>query len=997
MMIIKEINIRNFRSHKNTNISFNKGITTIIGQNGSGKSSIFEAMNYALYAKSNAKIDDLKKRDTNYFIVELVFEIGGVEYRVLRRRGKGGNEDKLYINGRSSPSVEGNSEVNNKIKEILGIDRDVFLNAIYIKQGEISNLINLKPAERKKLIGKLLGIDKYEKTWEELKNVIVELNGKLEYIKGELNQIDSTKNDIDKLKEEISTKEKKLLELQNKYDVVEKIKEEKEEIINQYNKKEKRFNELNNTLAKLNYDIESLKKDIDNLKNDLEDIDKYRDILIKNNEEYIKFCEIEKDLKEISKKITDYKEYYNKFNKLNGMLENLEKNLTTIKNTLKNINPENKDAETIKNEIEYIKKEIDTLDKIMDKLKDLENINKELNEIEKNKKELKENEKYYQEYLNLNNKLKELNKELVNFEKLKEKERNIDFQIDSLIKKKNELQRELADFDKIESKINAEKELTKKYDELLEKIKNLNKLMAEKETKINQMDEAIEKLEKTDNKCPVCKSNIDAGKKEELLKTYCTEIEKEKQRLVKLNKKYNNYNCELKKLKNELEEIGKLKDEFGKLKEKKINLENVEKELNDYQNELIKLKKEINKYTSVENEIKSLEKKKNDLEEFYNKYNFCLEYLKNKNEQEIIKNRENILKFVKNYDKIMVNDKKKELNNDLEKLNNILGLINDKDKNENELKKILEEIENVRKEAELYVELEQKKSKMENEKSKHEYGYNNYKNALAILENYSKRYGTDVDSLINVVNELLIHKNRKIEEMDNNRKNILEDIENLDYDETFHNRLKEDYKKISSDLGDINNQIIETTSFLKSKRDLLQKQENKLDELHRKEKEKENLEGYIDYLRDIRENIFSKNGFQQYLREKYIPLIQRYTNEIFSEFELPYCHIQIMNDYDIVVDNLPVKNLSGGEQIAVSLALRLGIAKAVCNNVQCIILDEPTAFLDEDRRKNLLNIFGNIKTISQIFVISHHDELEQVADNIITVKKIGDDSKIKIN
>ena len=173
-MIIKEINIKNFRSHKNTSISFNKGITTIIGENGSGKSSIFEAMNYALYAKTNnIRREELIKRGTNYFTVELTFEIGGNEYKVIRKRGKGGNEDKLYING--SPSVESSNEVSSKIKEILGIDRDVFLNAIYIKQGEISNFIHLNPAERKKLIGKLLGIENYEKTWKELGETISNL------------------------------------------------------------------------------------------------------------------------------------------------------------------------------------------------------------------------------------------------------------------------------------------------------------------------------------------------------------------------------------------------------------------------------------------------------------------------------------------------------------------------------------------------------------------------------------------------------------------------------------------------------------------------------------------------------------------------------------------------------------------------------------------------------------------------------------------------------
>ncbi|WP_421077578.1 AAA family ATPase [Methanothermococcus sp. Ax23] len=991
-MIIKGIDIKNFRSHKNTKISFNKGITTIIGQNGSGKSSIFEAMNYALYARGSARIEDLKKRGTNQFLIELTFEIGGNEYKIVRGRGRGSNVDRLYINDKLY--AEGNNEVNNKVREILGIDHEVFLNAIYIKQGEISNLINLKPAERKKLIGKLLGIEKYEKTWEEMGKAINNFNGKLEYIKGELKQIDIIKEDINNLKEEISYKEKELKELQNKYEHIKKLEAKKKEELNHYDEKEKKFNDLNKILTEIGHKIETLEKDIGSLNKDLIDINKYSEILMENNEGYIKYNEIEEKLKELSNEIIKYKEYYDKFNILRGTKKNLEDNLKDIENNLKNLNPENKDIETINKDIENIKKELNNLDIVMEKLTELNEINNRLNEINKNKLELKNNEKYYYEYLELNKKLNELNAKLVDFGKLKEKEKSINSQIDTLKKKKEELLKELSNFDEIESKINTENELIKEHDELMEKISNLNKLIVEKETRINQMKEAIEKLKETDNKCPVCQSDIDGKKKEELLNTYHNDIEKEERVLIKLNKKYNNYDNELKELKKKLEEINKLKDKYGKLKEKKENLENINRDLDNHIYDLYELRKEISKYVSIEKEIEDLEKKKNDLEKHYNKYNFCVEYLKNANEKEILENKNNLLKIVGNYDRIKVNAKRKELNDVLGKLNNIIILMNDKKNKEKELIDTLKEIENIQKDAEQYIKLEQKKSKIEKEMEMYEEPYSKYKNALAVLENYCKRYGTDIDKLENTVNEIINNKNKEIESLKDNKKDILEELDNLNYDNTYHNKLKEDYEKIFNKLNDANNQIIEITSYLNSKEEQLQKQINNLNELHDKEKEKERLENYIGYLIDIRENVFSKNGFQQYLREKYIPLIQRYTNEIFNEFELPYSHIQIKNDYDIIVDELPVKTLSGGEQIAVSLALRLGIAKAVCNNLQCIILDEPTAFLDEDRRKKLLNIFGNIKTISQIFVISHHNELEQVANNIINIKKIGEDSVI---
>lgn len=241
--------MENFRSHKYTHLSFNKGITTIIGPNGSGKSSIFEAISFALYGTSSYTIEELIRRGARKFRVELTFELDGTIYKVVRSRSKrfsGENINKLYING--SPDARTSREVNKKIEEILGIDHDVFLNAIYIKQGEIDSLINITPAERKKIVGEILGIDRYEKVWKEMRNAISKFENKLEYIKGQLLRREGVEKDIEEIKEEISNREIELRRLEDEHREIEVIYQEKRKILEEYNKKEEIYRELNDRI-----------------------------------------------------------------------------------------------------------------------------------------------------------------------------------------------------------------------------------------------------------------------------------------------------------------------------------------------------------------------------------------------------------------------------------------------------------------------------------------------------------------------------------------------------------------------------------------------------------------------------------------------------------------------------------------------------------------------------------------------------------------------------
>jgi exonuclease SbcC len=80
------------------------------------------------------------------------------------------------------------------------------------------------------------------------------------------------------------------------------------------------------------------------------------------------------------------------------------------------------------------------------------------------------------------------------------------------------------------------------------------------------------------------------------------------------------------------------------------------------------------------------------------------------------------------------------------------------------------------------------------------------------------------------------------------------------------------------------------------------------------------------------------------------------------------------------------KQLSGGEQMAAALAVRLALLREV-SAVDIAFFDEPTANLDDHRRDNLAEQILRFKGFSQLFVISHDDTFERDTDNVVRVVK----------
>jgi exonuclease SbcC len=104
-------------------------------------------------------------------------------------------------------------------------------------------------------------------------------------------------------------------------------------------------------------------------------------------------------------------------------------------------------------------------------------------------------------------------------------------------------------------------------------------------------------------------------------------------------------------------------------------------------------------------------------------------------------------------------------------------------------------------------------------------------------------------------------------------------------------------------------------------------------------------------------------------------------------------------DYEIVLEkdgrDRGFQQLSGGEQMAAALAMRLALLREL-SSIDLAFFDEPTSNLDDARRDSLAEQILSVKGFSQLFVISHDDTFERVTNNVVRVRKEEGISKVEV-
>ncbi|MCS7099661.1 MAG: SMC family ATPase [Sulfolobales archaeon] len=121
--------------------------------------------------------------------------------------------------------------------------------------------------------------------------------------------------------------------------------------------------------------------------------------------------------------------------------------------------------------------------------------------------------------------------------------------------------------------------------------------------------------------------------------------------------------------------------------------------------------------------------------------------------------------------------------------------------------------------------------------------------------------------------------------------------------------------------------------------------------------------------------------------------LERKANRILSRLKLP--PIRINDEFQIFVQlpggEVPIRNASGGERVGISLALRLALAEIVMGRTPtALIVDEPTVYLDSERREQLFNVIRELgRSLRQLIVVTHDDVVTGISDRVILVESVG--------
>ncbi|MFA5101545.1 MAG: SMC family ATPase [Candidatus Thermoplasmatota archaeon] len=173
-MILKSIRLKNFRKFKDSTIEFPDGVTGVVGLNGVGKSTLFEAVAWTLYGPVAARTatNQIKREGaapSEPCQTELDFIFDDDIYHVVREMS-GKNlqaSGSATVNGKLAAS--GAETLSKFMQKTLGMDWKSFYTSIFAKQKELNTLSSMNPSERRQLILRMLGISAVDEIISEIR------------------------------------------------------------------------------------------------------------------------------------------------------------------------------------------------------------------------------------------------------------------------------------------------------------------------------------------------------------------------------------------------------------------------------------------------------------------------------------------------------------------------------------------------------------------------------------------------------------------------------------------------------------------------------------------------------------------------------------------------------------------------------------------------------------------------------------------------------------
>jgi len=200
-MIPVELELRNFLAYRDPHPLNFQGIhvACLAGENGAGKSSLLDAITWALWGKARSNSpDDLIYQGQTEMRVALTFLQGDDRFRVIRQRKTGKRGSSLLEFQVWKPDAESWQgiaestirETQAKIDGLIRLDYETFVNSAFLLQGRADEFTTKTPAQRKQVLANILGLSVWEMYEDTAKQRISKTRAEIERLDGRLEEVE---------------------------------------------------------------------------------------------------------------------------------------------------------------------------------------------------------------------------------------------------------------------------------------------------------------------------------------------------------------------------------------------------------------------------------------------------------------------------------------------------------------------------------------------------------------------------------------------------------------------------------------------------------------------------------------------------------------------------------------------------------------------------------------------------------------------------------------
>lgn len=266
-------------------------LACISGQNGAGKSSLLDAITWVLFGEARRRDDSIINHKAEAAEVALVFDYENNRYRIQRSKPRG----KTALLEFAIQTEEGSWKVlteatlratEERIRKTLRLDFETFINASFFLQGKADQFAQQKPADRKRILSSILGLEIWESYKEEASRRRLAAEKQLAIIADRLQEIEEELNQENDRKVRLAEVEKEFTQQNTLFDARKQVLDQQrllqEKLKNEQRQVEKQVAEvhrLQNELEQQNELLKSRQQERASLKDQLEHENEIKDSL----------------------------------------------------------------------------------------------------------------------------------------------------------------------------------------------------------------------------------------------------------------------------------------------------------------------------------------------------------------------------------------------------------------------------------------------------------------------------------------------------------------------------------------------------------------------------------------------------------------------------------------------------------------------------------------------------------------------------------------------